>query len=42
MQGSVIDQSVVGTLLQDEDDPALVAAGKRMLDCAAAAMQGPR
>ena len=42
MQGSVIDQSVVGTLLQDEDDPALVAAGKRMLDCAAAAMQSPR
>ena len=42
MQGSVADQSVVGTLLQDEDDPALVAAGKRMLDCAAAAMQPPR
>ena len=42
MQGSISDQSVVGTLLQDEDDPALVAAGKRMLDCAAAAMQTPR
>ncbi|MGK5033115.1 hypothetical protein [Janthinobacterium sp. MDT1-19] len=42
MQGSVMDQSVVGKLLQDEDDPALVAAGKRMLDCAAAAMQPPR
>ncbi|PLY45819.1 hypothetical protein CSZ94_04300 [Janthinobacterium sp. ROICE36] len=42
MQGSVMDQSAVGTLLQDEDDPALVAAGKRMLDCAAKAMQAPR
>ena len=42
MQGSVMDQSAVGTLLQDEDDPALKAAGKRMLDCAAAAMQSPR
>lgn len=42
MQGSVIDQRIVGKLLQDEDDPALVAAGKRMRDCAAAAMQAPR
>jgi hypothetical protein len=42
MHGSVADQSVVGTLLHDESDPALVAAGKRMLACAAAAMQAPR
>ena len=42
MQGSVADQSVVGTRLQEEDDPALAAAGKRMLDCAAKAMQAPR
>ncbi|KAB8061199.1 hypothetical protein GCN74_05725 [Janthinobacterium sp. FT14W] len=41
MQGSFLDQRTVGTLLLEEDDPALVAAGRRMLDCAAAAMQSP-
>ncbi|MGK5080736.1 hypothetical protein [Janthinobacterium sp. HLX7-2] len=42
MQGSVSDQRVVGTLLQGEGDPALVAAGKKMLACAASAMASAR